>query len=300
MTQNYDTIIIGGSYAGLSAAMSLGRALRQVLIIDGGAPCNAQTPHSHNFITQDGETPKAIAEKAKQQVMAYDTITWYDGLAAKGGKLKSGFEIETHGGEKFSAKKVLFASGITDIIPEIDGIRDCWGISVIHCPYCHGYEVRQQKTGILANGDTGFEMVKLISNWTSDLTLCTNSPATLSPEQLDKLKSKGVKLEQKIIDRVAHQNGYIKELLFSDGSSSPLSALYARLPFAQKCPIPEELGCELTEQGYLSVNMMQQTNIEGVYACGDCTSPFRSVANAVQSGSFAGAVINKDLIEEEF
>src|SRR5688500_15844678 len=132
--QEYDVIIIGGSYAGLSAAMALGRSLRQVLIIDSSKPCNQQTPHSHNFITQDGETPKGIAEKAKAQVLKYDTVKFYNGIATEGTKTENGFEIKTQSGGRFTSKKLLFATGVKDQFPDINGFAECWGISVLHCP----------------------------------------------------------------------------------------------------------------------------------------------------------------------
>src|SRR4028119_808587 len=172
--KHFDVIIVGGSYSGLAAGMALGRALRKVLIIDSGDPCNKQTPYSHNFLTNDGRTPKEIALLAKQQVRMYRTVGFLDALITAGIKTKTGFEIQIQTGETFATKKLVFASGIKDIMPTIPGFADCWGISVLHCPYCHGYEVRHKKTGILANGDTAFELSSLISNWTNDLTLYTN------------------------------------------------------------------------------------------------------------------------------
>lgn len=166
--KHFEVIIIGGSYSGLSAAMSLGRSLRQVLVIDSGLPCNRQTPHSHNFITQDGEKPAVISAKAKLQVDIYKTVQFYNGLAVKALKTESGFEIETESGVVFTSRKVLFATGVKDLLPEIEGFAACWGISVLHCPYCHGYEVKNEKTAIIANGEMGFEYAKLISNWTKD------------------------------------------------------------------------------------------------------------------------------------
>ena len=170
---DFDVIIVGGSYSGLAAGMALGRALRKVLIIDSGKSCNRQTPHSHNFLTQDGKTPKEIAELGKRQVQLYKTVSSFDGLANNGIKTEKGFEIEVESRERFRAKKLIFASGIKDIMPDIPGFSECWGISVIHCPYCHGYEVKSQKTGILGNGEYGYEFSSLISNWTKDLTLYT-------------------------------------------------------------------------------------------------------------------------------
>src|SRR5688500_3542764 len=135
---SFDVIIIGGSYAGLSAAMALGRSLRNVLVIDSGNACNKQTPHSHNFITNDGNTPAEIAKKAKEQVMQYDTVKFLTGLATIARKSESGFEIETQNGEVFRSAKLLISTGISDIMPPIQGFAECWGISVLHCPYCHG------------------------------------------------------------------------------------------------------------------------------------------------------------------
>lgn len=297
---NFDVIIIGGSYAGLSAAMALGRSLRNVLIIDSGKPCNRQTPHSHNFITQDGETPAAIAEKAKKQVLNYETVKFHTDIATTGVKTENGFEITTEKGDTFNGKRVLFATGIKDIMPEIDGFAECWGISVIHCPYCHGYEVRNEKTGLFANGDIGFEMAKLLSNWTKDLTLYTHGKSTLTAEQTYKLNQHNIQIVESEISHLDHKNGQLQNIVFKDNSKVTLKALYAKIPFIQHSDIPVSLGCELTEHGHLKVDNMQKTNIAGVFASGDNTFPMRSVAQAVYAGSFAGAVINKDLIESEF
>src|SRR5690554_5341159 len=147
--KDFDVIIIGGSYAGLSSAMALGRALRNVLIIDSGLPCNRQTPHSHNFLTQDGSTPNEIATLAKQQVEKYESVRFYKGIATSGVKTVDGFEIMTDANSTFTSKKLILATGVKDIMPALPGFAACWGISIIHCPYCHGYEYRSQNTGIL-------------------------------------------------------------------------------------------------------------------------------------------------------
>ena len=141
----YDVIIIGGSYSGLAAGMALGRALRNVLIIDSGNPCNKQTPHSHNFLTNDGKSPAEIAGVAKEQLRIYGTVRLINGLAMTGIKTETGFKIQVQSGETFSSKKLVFATGIKDIMHDIPGFAECWGISVLHCPYCHGYEVRNAR-----------------------------------------------------------------------------------------------------------------------------------------------------------
>lgn len=297
---NFEVIIIGGSYSGLSAAMSLGRSLRHVLVIDSGLPCNRQTPHSHNFITQDGEKPALISAKAKLQVEQYQTVQFYNDLAIGIVKKNNGFEISTESGNIFNCKKVLFSTGVKDLLPEIDGFANCWGISILHCPYCHGYEVKNEKTAIIANGDMGFEYAKLISNWTKDLKLCTNGKSTLTSEQKQILNKHKIEIIENEIESFEHQNGNIKNIIFKNGEKTAVKAIYHRPAFEQHCPLPEILGCELSEQGLLNVDFFQKTTVPGIYASGDNCNPARSVAMAVYTGSFAGASINAELIMEEF
>lgn len=297
---DFEVIIIGGSYAGLSAAMALGRALRKVLIIDSGLPCNRQTPHSHNFITQDGEEPGVIAKKAREQLLQYDTVSFVNGLAKSGTRTENGFSITTQNDQVFTAKKLIFATGIKDIMPAIEGFSACWGISVIHCPYCHGYEVRNEKTGILANGDIAFHYAQLIRNWTKDLTIFTNGKSTLSQEQLQKLAEHQIPVVETEVSHIKHKEGALEQVVFTDKSAIALKAVYARPDFEQHCKIPQQLGCELTEQGFLTVSMFQKTTVDGIFACGDNSSPLRAVSHAVATGTIAGAALNNEMTEEEF
>ncbi|MDM1444461.1 NAD(P)/FAD-dependent oxidoreductase [Myroides odoratimimus] len=296
----YDVIIVGGSYSGLSAAMALGRLLKSVLIIDSGLPCNRQTPHSHNFITQDGQTPLAIANKAKEQVLAYQTVSFYQGLAVSGKKTLNGFEITTDLNNTFSGKKLIFATGIKDIMPDIKEIEACWGISVIHCPFCHGYEFKDKKTAILANSDKAVHMASLVGNLTKDIMVLTNAPANFTIEQREKLAKNHIIIIETPITAVKHEKGYLESIVFKDNSKLNVQAMYAAVAFKQHCPIPKDLGCELTETGYIKVDAFQKTSIDGVYACGDNTSMFRSVSAAVASGSMAGEMVVKELTEELF
>lgn len=299
-TKTFDVIIIGGSYAGLSGGMALGRALRNVLIIDSGLPCNRHTPQSHNFITHDGESPAVIAQKAKEQVLKYSTVKFTNGLAVSGGKTTAGFTITTQTGEVFEAGKLIFATGVKDVMPAIKGFAECWGNTVIHCPYCHGYEVKGERTGILANGPVAYHYIQLLRNWTKDLTLFTNGKPVFTTEQLTKIEQHSIPVVEKEIDYLRHDNGKLNAIVFKDGTDYELTAIYARPDFEQHCKIPEILGCELNEQGYLKIDMMHKTTVPGIIACGDSVSPMRSVANAVATGNFAGAVANSLLCEEEF
>ena len=299
-SRHFDVIIVGGSYSGLAAGMALGRSLKQVLIIDSGKPCNRQTPHSHNFITQDGKTPTEIATLARQQVERYNTVAFFNGLAINGAKTERGFNIQTASGETFGTKKLIFATGIKDLMPAIEGYAECWGISVIHCPYCHGYEVRNERTGILGNGEYGVEFSTLISNWTKDLTLFTNGTSTLTAEQTSKIESHAIKIVEKEIEKLEHTKGHLQKIIFKDGTTSSIKALYARSPFEQHCTIPEILGCELTDEGYIKIDPFQKTNVPGIFACGDNTTRMRAVASAVAMGTTAGMMVNKEIVFEEF
>lgn len=295
----FDVLIIGGSYAGLSAGMTLGRALRKVLIIDNGNPCNKQTPHSHNFITQDGKHPLEILQTAKQQVLKYDTVKFYQGLAVKAKVITDGFEIVTNDGSVFIVKKLLFATGLKDFMPSIEGFAACWGISFLHCPYCHGYEVRHQPTGILANGDKAMHYAQLLSNWTNDLTIITNGASQLTADQTAKIHSKNIPIIEQEIEAVEHIDGNVQQIKFKDGSTIAVNVVYTSPPTEQKCSLVEALGCELTETGWVKVNDFRETTVEGVYACGD-NSSMRAVAIAVATGGMAGACINLKLSEEAF
>ena len=299
-TNEYDVIIIGGSYAGLSAALALGRSLRRVLVIDAGKPCNRQTPHSHNFLTQDGKTPAEISSIAREQVELYDTVSFLAGLVVAVKKIAVGFYISTEKGELFESKKLILATGIKDLMPEIPGFEECWGISVIHCPYCHGFEVKNEKTGILANGDFGYEFGKMITNWTKDLTLFTHGKSTLTTEQTTKLNANGVRIIETEIESIQHSAGNIEALILKDGSHIPIKAVYAKAQFEQNANIPATLGLELTDLGHILVDSMQNTSEPGVFACGDCTTLFRSVSYAVSTGTMAGASCNKELIDIGF
>lgn len=295
-----DVIIIGGSYAGLSAGIALGRSLRNTLIIDNGKPCNRQTPHSHNFVTHDGKTPKEISELAKKDVEKYPTVQFYDGIVISIKRNTLGFEIETFDGEKFQARKVILASGVKDIMPDIPGFAECWGISVLHCPYCHGYEVKSEETGILADGDMAYEFSKLIFNMTKNLTLFTNGKTQLTVEQIEKLKSNNINLNEGKIEKIEHKNGQLQKIVFKNGNDVSLKVLYAKIPFEQNVNISQSLDCKLTEQGYIQVDFMQKTTTPGVFACGDNVTMMRSVANAIAQGNFTGAMVNKELSEEDF
>lgn len=299
-SNDFDVAIIGGSYAGLSAAMTLGRALRNVVIIDSGKPCNRQTPHSHNLVTQDGKTPAQISAEARTQVLAYPSVSMREGLAVSVTGSNNAFSIQTESGDRYQARKIIFATGLHDIMPDLPGFAECWGISVVHCPYCHGYEYTGMKTGVLLNGEMALDFVRLIRNWTADLTLYTNGPAKFDGTVKDKILAAGVAIVEEPIESLDHESGHLKSLHFKDGTSRDITALYNRPAFVQHCPIPQELGCAMTALGHIKVDEFQKTTIPGIYAAGDNTSMLRGLTAALAAGTMAGARINHELIQEQY
>jgi len=297
---DFDVIIIGGSYAGLSAALALGRARRKVLIIDAGKPCNRQTPHAHNFLTHDGDKPADISAKAKAEVLKYSTVKFFEGIVDSAEKLTLGFGITINGLKKYTSRKLLIATGLKDIFPDIEGFTECWGISVIHCPYCHGYEVRDEKIGLLMNGEHAFEMAKTLNHWNKDLTVLTNGKSQLTSVQAEKLKSKSIAIIEDEILALEHTNGQLENVVFASGEKLTLKAVYARADVQQHTDFDVQLGFELTEFNTIKVNEQQQTTTTGVYAAGDCTTLMRSLSAITAQGTLAAVMMNREMISEDF
>ncbi|QJX45580.1 NAD(P)/FAD-dependent oxidoreductase [Hymenobacter taeanensis] len=291
-----DVIIVGGSYAGLSAAMLLGRSMRQVLVIDNQRPCNRQTPHSHSYLTRDGETPAAVASIAREQVAQYPTVSFLTDTVISAEPYEEEFQVQTQSGKTFSSRKLLLATGVIDELAPIPGVAECWGISVLHCPFCHGYEVRGQRLGLLANGGNAADLVTLIRNWSERLIIFTNGPADFTPEQLAIIAQHQVPVVETPIAALEHTAGYVTAVHTADKQQHPLEAIFARFPTRLASSLPEQLGCKLTETGHIAVSEFGDTSVPGLYAAGDATTPMRQVAVAVANGAKAGAAIVKELI----
>lgn len=297
--REYDVIIIGGSYAGLSAALVLGRSLRRVLVIDAGQPANRQTPHAHGFLTRDGETPAQLSAIAREQVSRYPTVQYWSDKVILAESAASGFSVTTGGGVQFQARKLLLATGLVDIMPDLPGFADCWGRSVLHCPYCHGYEVHGQPLGVLANGEVGYEMATLIQHWSNQLTLFTNGSATLTIDQRDTLDQLQIPVVETPVTAIEHEAGMLTALLFADGRRARPDAIFARVPFRQHTDIATRLGCSLLENGLIEATEFGETNVPAVFATGDATTLMRQVSVAVANGTKAGAWINRELVADD-
>ncbi len=296
----FDVLIVGGSVAGLSAALLLGRSRRSVLVLDSGKPANRQTPHSHSLLTRDGTPPAQLAALAREQALAYPTVTLRSATVTRATRENGVFSVKTAAGEAFQAKRLLLATGVADQLPDLPGFAACWGISVLHCPYCHGYEVRDQRLGVLANGDAAFEFARLLLNWSRNLTLFTNGPSTLSQAQAQTLIRLGIGLVETPLTAIPHESGYLSGLALADGRTHALDALFARVPFAQSSDLGEQLGCELDDWGLLKTDDFGKTSTAGVFAAGDNSTLMRQVVTAAARGATAAGFINRDLVEEDF
>lgn len=295
-TLPFDVIIIGGSFSGLSAALALGRARRRVLVIDANEPCNARVPHSHNLLTHDGVPPHVLRSMARADVAKYPTVQFYDGRAEELGGTNGSFAVRTADGLTHLGRKLLLALGVRDELPPINGLAECWGISAAACPFCHGYEVRDKRLVVISNSPETVHYAMLIHTWSDHVTVCTNGPSVQDVEQLSALRRKGITVVETPISEVLHDQGHVKGLAFADGSRQEVDTLFLRSTTTVPEAITVMLGVERTELGLLKVDHMQHTNVAGVFASGDCTTPMRSLSAAIASGTMAGASITHDLV----
>ncbi len=302
MNHLYDCIIIGGSYAGLSAALVLGRALRSVLVIDSGMPCNRYTPHAQSYLTRDGVAPDALRELAMADVRKYQTVHFVEDKAETALRDGIKFCINTYSGKEYKGRKVLIATGVRDIFPDIPGFEACWGKSVIHCPYCHGYESRGYKAAILCSENTGFGYLKTIRHWNPDLTVFLQSGCTFSEDELAQLHIAKVKIVDVPVVEIIESGGLMSEVILADGSRRPFRVLFAPVPSQQTNHLARDFGCNISEDRDLII--CEETGVTsqyGVFAAGDCTVEHgRQLAFATANGMSAAFSINHQLIEEDF
>ncbi|MCZ4092539.1 NAD(P)/FAD-dependent oxidoreductase [Sinorhizobium psoraleae] len=289
-----DVIVVGGSYAGMAAALQLLRARRSVLVIDAGLRRNRFASHSHGFLGQDGVDPAEIAAKARAQLGAYPTLTWIDGHAEAAAGSKDAFTVTMADGVRQEGRRLLFAVGVTDRLPEIDGVAERWGRSIFHCPYCHGYELDRGRIGVIATGPMSVHQAQLIPEW-GEVTFFTNGAVTLDEAASGDLKARGITIEDTHITRI---EGHA-DVLLADGRSLSFAGLFTASRNAPATPIAASLGCEIEETPVgtqIRTDAAKETTVPGAFACGDAARAPHSVSLAVGDGAWAGAQLHRSLV----
>ncbi len=295
-------IIVGGSYAGLSAALMLGRALKKVVIIDKGVRRNIQAHESHSYLTRDGENPNEIARIAREEVRKYKTVSFLDDLVTtvKQNENKT-FSVLTEKNGTLTAYKVVLAYGVKDEMLPIPGYTDCWGNTVFTCPYCHAYEFAQKTIGVLLSGDMLLSMIKLILQWSTSLVVFLNG-GTINQEHENIISKLKIPIVRESVKEIAHQNGKVKHVVIGNGKTHDVDAILAVAPFhLNNSQIVTDLGLALSEPFKLiNVDAFGKTNIKGVFAAGDCATFVAQMSVASALGATVGVIAHKELVEEEF
>lgn len=290
-----DVIVIGGSYAGMAAALQLLRARRKVLVIDAGQRRNRFANRAHGFLGQDGIDPARIWGEARAQLEAYPTLNWIDGTAVRVSGERDDFRVER--GETFAARRILLATGVSDLLPDIPGLAERWGRTVFHCPYCHGYELDRGRIGVVAASPMSVHQAALLSEWGA-VTFLTNAAVTLAAEQRDDLCRRGVGIEEAPIERIRGE----AEVELRDGRCLPFAGLFIATRTTPASPIAEAAGCALVDTPtgtQIRTGEDRETSIRGIYACGDVARAPHSVSLAVGDGAWAGAQVHRSLVWPE-
>lgn len=297
----YDCVIVGGGTAGLSAALTLGRARRRVLVCDRGNPRNAPASEAHTFFTRDGTNPLELLKIGREQLKPYKTVEFLSLGVREIKKTGTRFEVVFDAGTSKKSRKILLAFGVIDEFPPIKNFTEFWGKSVFHCPFCHGFEVRDQPLAVVGRGETGVDMAALLKSWSKDLVLCTDGEADLSADQRKLLEKHKVTVREEKIAGFEGKGGQLEQIVFETGEKLARSGILIRLKQKLRSNLAEKLGCELNEGGMIKVaDLFNQTSVVGVYAAGDITSSMQSIAVAVSQGSIAAAGVNHALGKEDF
>jgi thioredoxin reductase len=296
----FDVIIIGAGPAGLSAALILGRFRRSVLVLDGQQPRNAKSQGVHGFLSRDGVMPRELLQIGRDQLEPYSTVQVQAQTAIDIAPSERGFDVRLQDGTTESSKKILFATGVRDILPDIGGMEALWGKSVFHCPYCHGWEARDKAIAILANGEGAVHFGKLLRALSNDLVICTNGKSEIGEHDRDGLERFGIRVVETPIAQLRHRDGRLEAIVFEDGTALQREAVFIRAAQEQHSLLPAKLGCAINEMGYIQVDVNGKTSIAGVYAAGDLTSGRQQVIFAASQGAAAAAMMNAELAEEAF
>jgi len=294
----FDALIVGGSFAGLSAAMQLARARRPICVVDAGAPRNRFAAASHGFFAQDGVPPFELLEQARAKLRAYPSVTFVDALATSARAEGDGFVLDLDGGTALRARKLLLAGGVRDVLPEIRGLAERWGETVLHCPYCHGYEVAGRPLGVLSTSPMSAHHAALVADW-GPVTLLLDGPDELDDESRALLRRRAVTVVAGRVVALEGEAPALSAAVLEDGRRVPIDALFIGPRTVPSSPLAEQLGCAFDDGmagPVIRVDEMKQTTVPGVFAAGDTARGMHNATFASADGVMAGVALHRSLV----
>jgi thioredoxin reductase len=297
---HYDVIVVGASFAGASAAMQLARARRKILLIDAGSPRNRYAEASHGFLGLDGTPPHEIMAIAVQQLMAYPNFELAVAYAEHAAADAQGVSVTVEGGRRFQARRLILATGVRDELPPIPGLQERWGKTAIHCPYCHGYEVRDRKLGVIATTPLSAHQGIMLPDW-GPTTYFTQGQFEPEEAELRQMQKRGTAIERTPVVEILGEAPEIEAVRLADGRALELGAVFVGPRVHMSSPLAMQLGCAF-EQGamgpYIRTDEMRQTSVPNVLAAGDAAMAFHNGTMASASGVMAGVSAHRSLIME--
>lgn len=298
-TDRYDAVVVGGSFAGLAAALQLGRARRRVLVVDAGRPRNRFARASHGFPGQDGRAPAEIMNTVRAEVLAYPTAGFLLDEATHARATGDGFELSLASGATLAASRLILATGVADDLPDVPGLRERWGVSVLHCPYCHGYEVAGRRFGVLAAGEMAAHQALLVRDWSADVTLFLNGTMQPDAEQRAQLAPRGVRIEARPVAALVGEGVELSGVRLEDGEVIGIDALFTQPRTRMASPLAEQLGCEFEDAPagpIIRTDATKETSVPGVFAAGDAARAFTNATLAAADGVQAGVSAHRSLV----
>jgi len=303
MDDVWDCIVVGGGAAGLSAALVLGRARQHTLVIDAGEPSNAVSHGIGGLLGHDGRPPAELYASGREELGAYPTVEIRAGSVVAGRRKDSGLVLELVDGSSVRARRVVLATGMDYRYPAVPGIETRWGRSVFHCPFCHGWEVRDRALGVLDRGAMGVHRALLLRVWSEDVTLFSNGPAELDDAEAALLAAAGVTVDELRVAELRGPGHEMETVAFDDGTERACGGLLVPVTMHQRSTLAQQLGARSAAPGpvaadAIDVDAMFQTSAAGVSAVGDVSSQMPSAASAIAAGSMAAAMIVRDIVAE--
>jgi thioredoxin reductase len=298
----WDVIIVGGGPAGLSAALTLGRCRRRVLVCDAGRYRNRASRHMHSFLSRDGISPKDFLVTAREQLAPYDCVELrLPATVVAAEKQEPTFHVTLDDGRHEHCRKILLATGVVDELPAVEGIDRFYGVSVHHCPYCDGWEWRDRRIGAYGDGDKGAGLALMLRQWSADVALFTSGAGELTREHRERLARFEIAIHEKPIARLeGDDDGHLQRVVLTEGTPVDRDSLFFNTGQHQRSALAEKLGCEFTERGGVQTHEHEvATRVPGLYVAGDASRDVQLVVVAAAEGAKAGFAINRELLAED-